>query len=927
MEILKILVFSALLISTATGSTESKRLNYWLYCRNYNLVKKNLLDSATAADFIIGKRDSEVELLDNRDRAVGTFVKKGYKILFSSLEKAKYDKAVKTCVYRNMQLLALERPEEINEIYLSSIYKSNADESHEDLEFLWTSAAPCSKSDPLDAKTKSCSSVTWCSNDVATRLDYTLYLGRFSPPYCMIYRRSSRQLEPTNCTLEASFFCETPCSKPKCPLPDECIKDDSLFTVTKGKSYLKSGNKFGGKWIRSNNNISYFLGEKQVDWSENWKTCCSLGLKPIALTDNLTNQFDREDSPMQGLVYWTAMTRADCPYEFENCFHSNATEPFSIPTIHGVFQEGSCVAVTVRDPSAKLYLGYRIAVKTTPCISKLLLACEGPVQTFRMKKKKKTNCKVPDCTGIAECVMDDSNFLTQPFRVLLVPQRFGNWTISCSHSFLELPNEYGTWDEAYTRCCSLGMDLLSFQNPIKQHCLANPPKALKPPEGQFWTSGRDLNACRGKLRWCTGYLNDFLKKDLIWKAGEDPDSANNSCVFIDLSKPKMSSLALAECSEKKQILCEAPAGVGYKLQVPALFCRKIYMVKEAEAYTLWNSGDLSRAGSGAKKMIQCLAEFAGLFYSSTKLNKQTYLNMVSKIITSTIDLQKMFTIMTNKRDWFRAYKETYGEQKVQNMIEDMSKNTMEDFYLEPFQLGTELINKLDDCSAIPESGEATFAFGFVQCLLQSKELQRFWKAYSYQSDQFSVIPAQDEISSPCLKLQNYLQNTFLCIPPAILAQLGDSGPFISGVPINVQKLNTSSYTACLERRGSLPYAETKEMFFQLYSFFRSVAPNLTIIWDQAFFSSNDRVLAWCRSGLNPFNPSDRVAVPIAVKGAATTKEPLMLISLPGPKPNLRAVSATEELLYQTDVFCRFPQPVVTECTANNSLPEWAYWRY
>ncbi|CAB3388709.1 Hypothetical predicted protein [Cloeon dipterum] len=213
------------------------------------------------------------------------------------------------------------------------------------------------------------------------------------------------------------------------------------------------------------------------------------------------------------------------------------------------------------------------------------------------------------------------------------PQRLGKWLSACDHSFLQLPNPYGTWDEAYKRCCSVGMDLLSIQNPGKQICLASSSKTRLPFSGQFWSSGRDVSSCPGKLRWCTSYLNDFLKKDLVWKAGQDVSYANNSCVYVDFDDPILPSLALADCSERKQFFCEAPSGAGYKSEMHATFCRRSFNVKQSEAIQIWNTGDLSQAGYGAKKMVQCLAEYVGLVYNSTKINEHMYFQMVSRMLS------------------------------------------------------------------------------------------------------------------------------------------------------------------------------------------------------------------------------------------------------------------------------------------------------
>ncbi|CAB3388708.1 Hypothetical predicted protein [Cloeon dipterum] len=105
-----------------------------------------------------------------------------------------------------MELFALDTTKELNDPYFGSNFRFldivHVNDTNADMEFLWTSAAPCSKSDPLNKATNSCSSVTWCSNNVQTVLNYTLSLGTLPRPYCMIYRRNSWDVGTFNIKYE-----------------------------------------------------------------------------------------------------------------------------------------------------------------------------------------------------------------------------------------------------------------------------------------------------------------------------------------------------------------------------------------------------------------------------------------------------------------------------------------------------------------------------------------------------------------------------------------------------------------------------------------------------------------------------------------------------------------------------------------------------
>ncbi|XP_065334629.1 uncharacterized protein LOC135935926 [Cloeon dipterum] len=766
-------------------------------------------------------------------------------------------------------------------------------DSMADLNFVWTSAVPCSKSDPLNKTTNSCSSVTWCSSKIESRLDYTLNLGKFSPPYCLMYKWTTKQLVPTNCSFGSFFMCELSCSKPSCPSEKMCIKDESLFEVVDGKTYMKSGREIRGKWEKSvlnNTHHYYFLGEKLVTWSENWKTCCSLGLKPLPL-DEQVSHFDRSNSPMQGVVYWTAMTRADCQYQFENCFQESTVYP---SRVYGLKEGGSCVAVSVRDSIAKTVTGIGLASKTMLCNSKLLMACEGPVQTFDVREKI-TSCDLPKCTGIPDCVMDDSKFLTRPARVLLDTQTYGVWDIACDMSFLPFRNELGTWDEAYKRCCSLGMDLMSIQNPSKQNCMFKSP-SIKDEDnlekilfkGHIWTSGRDVEACRGKLRWCNGYLNDYLKKDIVWKKGVDPKSANNSCVYIDFDVSDVPSLGLADCSEKKQIVCEAPLGVGYRSQMHLFFCRNSFRVRTSEANKIWNTGDMSQAGYGFKKMVQCLAEYLGLVYDSTKINEHVYLSMMSRMFFP-FNASEMNNQIQDKIDWLMSQPTLKSAKSKTKFATKVTDDIMDEFFSGHFQLAAEMIRKLYDCRDTAKTNVETFAFDFLQCLVESKGLNRFWSDYNFELEGFSVIPMVDDFYSPCSTFQTILQNTSFCI---------------------------RMYSELL-----LPNLLFNIIYF-CYSEHRRQAPNLTIIWDQAYLNNNGG-FNWCASDVNSYENIDHINVPVDVI-KEVSGNPLMLVSLPGPEPNLHAVLATDKLKYETDVFCRFSVNYLAYCKANPGVQRWEY---
>ncbi|XP_065351073.1 uncharacterized protein LOC135946686 isoform X2 [Cloeon dipterum] len=448
--------------------------------------------------------------------------------------------------------------------------------------------------------------------------------------------------------------------------------------------------------------------------------------------------------------------------------------------------------------------------------------------------------------------------------------------------------------------------------------------------GQFWTSGRDTESCRGKLRWCTRYLNDFIKKDIVWKAGVDPKSANNSCVYIDFGDPSdpnvgLPSLGLADCSEKKKILCEAVSGVGYKSMMHSHFCRLSFNVKEDESNQIWETGDFTKTSFRAKQMIQCLAEHIGIVYNSTKINDHVYFNMMSRMFFP-IDEEAFNQSRTEKMKIMESLGIKYSMKKNMALGFNLMHDLFDDHFSAHFQLATDMINSLFNCRSIEKKNQDIFAFDFLQCLLKSNGLDRFWNSYNFQLEPLTAIPAERELVSDCQTFRGFLQSRKFCIPPNFVTNIESTSGiiYVTQGTINIKKMETSSVMACLDRRGSLPYATSKEEFELLYLYFRGVAPNLIIIWDQAY-ASWDGTYVWCRSDVNPLDFFERVAVPSEITVNGTTQQsPMMLISLPGPEPNLHAAPVTEELLYEVDVFCRFPSSVVAECKAKTDAPHWEF---
>ncbi|XP_065334467.1 uncharacterized protein LOC135935831 [Cloeon dipterum] len=358
-------------------------------------------------------------------------------------------------------------------------------------------------------------------------------------------------------------------------------------------------------------------------------------------------------------------------------------------------------------------------------------------------------------------------------------------------------------------------------------------------------------------------------------------------------------------------------GVDVKLKMHYQPCRRNFKVKESEAEKIWTTGDLSRTSYAAKKMIQCLAEHIGLVYNSTKINGHVYLKMMSRMFYP-LDFYSMYSSIRQQQTKYSRFKDIYGENKINTFLFNVVYDLTNEYYSAHFDLAAEIIIKLYESREMKIVNEETFAFDFLVFLLQAnKKVDSFWKLYDFTLEQRSWMPVDQDLTSPCMTFDDFVKNSSSCIDVDGLIPLTESKPFPTMRPIDTKWYGMTSFTTCLEKRGSLPFAETKKEFEMMYNLIRGVNLTMTIIWGQGFYDKRNRNFMWCRSDVGPFQPWAKIPVPVSLNASDATKKQdfvVMLVSLPGAKPNLHAVPPTDELIYKTEVFCRFPNYVLNECS-------------
>lgn len=145
----------------------------------------------------------------------------------------------------------------------------------------------------------------------------------------------------------------------------------------------------------------------------------------------------------------------------------------------------------------------------------------------------------------------------------------------CINSYIEFK---ATWLEAREKCCSIGMTLATVQTMGKHNCMAKTAlsknmKTLnistfkikyyffchKHPDfaslgivSDYWVYGTDTGSA-GNFHWCSNVL-EFQPKETKWAAGEP--ASKLSCVYLKNKGGNQSALATADCSTKKNYICD-----------------------------------------------------------------------------------------------------------------------------------------------------------------------------------------------------------------------------------------------------------------------------------------------------------------------------------------------------------------------------------
>ncbi|XP_065336655.1 uncharacterized protein LOC135937432 [Cloeon dipterum] len=162
--------------------------------------------------------------------------------------------------------------------------------------FMWTSGM---------AEARSCGNAaySWCSGNRSSirTAEFDLPAEVSREERCLVLSMMTKTLVRMNCNDRNYFLCEYKCkSRVSCVNREACIRNITYFDAA-GKLDRDSLNGVWAEWqqtpkLRKISVTKYIFGYQKTSWAESVKLCCSIGMKPIRVTDKLLAALNSKDS-------------------------------------------------------------------------------------------------------------------------------------------------------------------------------------------------------------------------------------------------------------------------------------------------------------------------------------------------------------------------------------------------------------------------------------------------------------------------------------------------------------------------------------------------------------------------------------------------------------------------------------------------------
>ncbi|XP_059478203.1 uncharacterized protein LOC132198282 [Neocloeon triangulifer] len=641
-----------------------------------------------------------------------------------------------------------------------------------------------------------------------------------------------------------------------------------------------------GKVIEFKNQV-YLFGDPQspVTWSENWKTCCELGMKPLSLDLNpdgiYYGKFEttEEKFALSG-VFWTSGTKSGCSGQYTACFHTNST--FGMEVL-GNGGDGSCVLITRLD-------GYNWAARSDQCSSKYQLACQGGAN-FALVSQSSTNvrvetdkCDSPSCFQYETCEINNDTmvFTETGKKEIYDPLSYGSWTQACG--MITLVSNYAVpWAEAKKICCALGMELVSIRSVEKLNCVQNVLIDAIISTSQLWTSGRKFTACPKASRWCSKIASDFVSPKLPWE--ENVNDIGNSCIYMNtihngyfLGDPKLN---YGDCGEKKFFVSKLLRLLNGTIENFS-FAMKSFTQCLAENFEIISNGNV----------IDEVKTFAMLEQLSSKIIEETA-KIIAEDFVAPMDDETMASMLLR-----------LGGRRLAVHTENKKLSSFQDRKIQDFDIVAGLKTRINVCKK-KTSGrmKPTVAFDFFVCLAGENSdilLRQFTKLDIMNNSKL----ATDDVDENALEIKQRYPKIVQGTPsPNRCSTLYNTkrirmncaealgGAYAYDLAKKIEMAGPlhghfdRMYRFCEYHGAHLPYARNASEFEAVFGTMSQPAfttNQFPIVWSPSFKENGE--FKWCCAEC----PGKVTTVPYKVEGDADG--PFLLVSKPGSKVNLKVVS-------------------------------------
>ncbi|XP_065335077.1 uncharacterized protein LOC135936249 isoform X2 [Cloeon dipterum] len=723
-------------------------------CALHDMKLKSFLSTAIETDYTSFLKTSSLSTFTSGNMELGEVISKCGRLFYRGHFKVKYSDAVLICAKRKMQLVTIDGGGK-NLNCLAPHFDQMTLEEQENMKyiFIWTSGI---------SEGKNCSNVaySWCAGSRANirPADFDLPLEVNRKERCLALSMMTKTLVRMNCNDTNHFYCEFKCKTAICMKKEECIQNKIYFD--NNATAKLDRDKLIGVWAEWQKDLginrmsytTYIFGYKKITWMENTRLCCSIGMKPVKVTDALlaalnsnssfsiiyNNQANAsDDRELIKTSFWTAATRQGCAGQFRFCLHDelgpwDSTDDFW--EMINPRDDGSCLVVDRQYAKEGAPFGVRQVQCSAPTAN---FACQMEnkriddlVNAGSNKNNTSLACEQPHCSlGSALCDINKDVALTMERgeRVLIKPSRLGEWKTSCGVSFL-IHNKDMVWEKAIEFCCTLGMRLLSVQSFEKLACLDR----VIPKHGFYWTSATDDKCQNYRFRWCSPEFRDFvkpsvLKNDTAEKYKKYKDSRRykfEACLKINNSVADGPTLAPVECFENFQPICEARGFGGSHLQEVFNECKSTHRVSQREI-DKFNSAGINSFTVKMKCLSTCMAELLGFMYDGGKFWED--------VVEKTIKKVKSAEGLEDFRSIVKKYPASLFKKAADNI--DALRMMLQEESQKRDWKSTLLVNTALDrfweCNRIvefkPTKTECSFIYDFIKCFTNgSTLLEKFW---------------------------------------------------------------------------------------------------------------------------------------------------------------------------------------------------------